>query len=65
LSLFIKRNNFVHNAGKPDEKTEARLQEIPPPVKEEMIRTEAKRLRTKLERMIISLHKRVLSEFGV
>ena len=59
--IFIKRNYFVHNAGKPNGKTEVKLQQIPHPVKEEMIRTEAKKLRTKLERVIISLHKRVHS----
>ena len=63
--IFVKRNDFVHNAGKSDKKTKVELQKIHSPVNEEMIRTEAKRLCTKLERTVISLHKRVLEAFAV
>lgn len=59
--IFIKRNNFVHNAGETDEKTEEKLQVISHPVNEDMVKTEAKKLRTKLNRLIISLHKRVIA----
>lgn len=63
--IFVKRNDFVHNTGKSDKKTKVELQKIHPPVNEEMIRTEAKRLRTKLERTVIYLHKRVLEAVAV
>lgn len=63
--IFVKRNDFVHNAGKSDKKTKLELKKIHPPVNEEMIRTEAKRLRTKLERTVISLNKRVVEAFAV
>lgn len=62
--IYVKRNNFVHNVGQSNEKTETRLKKISKPIKEEILRTEAKRLRTEFGRMIISLQKRVLSVFA-
>jgi hypothetical protein len=58
--IITKRNGLVHS-GKLDEKTITKLKKIPPQVKEEAKRTEALRLRTKLSRMVVRLHKRVLS----
>jgi ribosomal protein S17E len=63
--IFVKRNGFVHSASISDKKTVVGLQKIHPPVKEEVVRTEAKRLRNKLERTVISLHKRVLEAIDV
>lgn len=57
--LYIKRNSFVHNAGKTDEKTQRKLQNIPTPVDSSSISTEAKRLRTKFTKMMILIDRRV------
>lgn len=62
--IFIRRNNFVHDAGRPNQKTNSQLQQISSPVDEKELRTEVKRLRTKLERIVKSLHKRVLASVG-
>lgn len=64
--LYAKRNNFVHNAGKTDEKTQRKLKSLPAPVDNSAITTEAKRLRTKFTKLIISIDKRIkeaVSEF--
>jgi hypothetical protein len=59
--IVTRRNNFVHDAGKLDEKTARKLQQIPRPIREEPLRTEAKRLCTKFGRTMVSVHGRVLS----
>lgn len=57
--LYIKRNNFVHNAGKIDEKTQRKLKNIPTPVNSSSITTEAKRLRTKFTKMMTLIDRRI------
>lgn len=57
--LYIKRNNFVHNAGKPDEKTRMKLKSLLAPVDNSSIVTEAKRLRTKFTKLVALIDKRV------
>jgi hypothetical protein len=61
--IFVKRNNYVHNAGKRERETNRRLQNIPTPVEESALKTEAKKLRTKMKRTINHLHKRVYARF--
>lgn len=56
--LYIKRNNLVHNAGKLDKKTAVRLKNIQNPVREASLTTEAKRLRTKLAKLITLVNRR-------
>ena len=61
--IFKKRNGFVHNASKLDKRTEEFLNNNPSPVNEENISTEAKRLRTKLKKIVDSINKRVTESF--
>lgn len=58
--IYLKRNNYVHNAGRIDTRTQKKLGEMAPPYREHLISTEAKRLRTKLGRMIHKLHIRII-----
>ena len=58
--IYVKRNHYVHNANRPDKIAKVKLQKIPNPVEGKIIRTEAKRLRTKLERMVFSIHKKII-----
>lgn len=57
--LYVKRNNFVHNAGKTDEKTQRKLKSLPKPVDDSSVTTEVKRLRTKFTKMMILIDKRI------
>jgi ribosomal protein S13 len=57
--LYVKRNNFVHNAGKIDEKTQRKLKSLPKPVDDSSVTTEVKRLRTKFTKMMILIDKRI------
>lgn len=57
--LYVKRNNFVHNAGKTDEKTQRKLKSLPKPVDDSSVTTEVKRLRTKFTKMMILVDKRI------
>lgn len=58
--LYTKRNNFVHNAGKLDTKTKKKLQKIEKSIDENVFRTEAKKLRTKFQRIIPLIHRRAV-----
>lgn len=57
--IYIKRNNYVHNAGKTDEKTQVRLESIQAPVDASSVVTESKRLRTKFTKLIILIDRRI------
>ena len=59
--IFVKRNNYVHNAGRLDTKTLKNLEKISSPNSENEIGTEAKRLRTKLKRAIYKVHDRIIA----
>lgn len=59
--IYLRRNNYVHSAGRVDAKTEEKLRSTPPPYDEPLISTEAKRLRTKLNRMVQKLDRRVIA----
>ena len=39
--LYLRRNNYVHNAGKADIKLKAKLDKTPVPINEIMLSTEA------------------------
>ncbi|MCK4794001.1 MAG: hypothetical protein KAV87_60300 [Desulfobacteraceae bacterium] len=58
--IYAKRNHYVHNANRSDKRTKVKLQKIKPPVEEEVIQTEAKRLCTKLEHIVFSVHKKII-----
>jgi len=59
--IYLKRNNYVHNAGRLDTKTQKKLEVSSPPYNEHIISTEAKRLRTKLKRAIYKVHDRIIA----
>lgn len=59
--LYLRRNNYVHNAGRPDQKLKKGLVETPSPVKESKTSTEAKRLRTKLIKILGKSYDRVIT----
>lgn len=59
--IYLKRNNYVHNAGRLDTKTKGKLEVTSPPYNGYAISTEAKRLRTKLKRVIYKLHNRIIT----
>lgn len=50
--IYAWRNHFVHNANRPDSRLDGELSRIKAPVKEINLVTRAKRLRTKLTRLI-------------
>lgn len=58
--IYVRRNSYVHNAGRPDKKTLQKLSEIPKPYEEYMVSTGAKRLRTKLGRLVSKSHSRII-----
>jgi len=58
--LYTMRNCYVHNAGKIDRKTRERLGEYPSPTDEICITTQAKRLRTRLNKLIVKANKRIM-----
>ena len=57
--IYAIRNNYVHSAGRMDKKTKEKLKKYPSPTKEAYLTTEAKRLRTKFNRLIKKIHNRV------
>jgi hypothetical protein len=50
--LYLRRNNYVHNAGRSDTQLKAKLAKTHIPIKENAITTEAKRLRTRFGKML-------------
>ena len=58
--LYLRRNNYVHNAGRPDKKYVEKLVRNPSPFKEEATSTQAKRLRTKLKKTLVKSFDRVI-----
>lgn len=62
--IYLKRNSYVHNAGRVDSKTQKKLDTITPPITENIISTEAKRLRTKLKKIVFKLHDRIFSNLN-
>jgi hypothetical protein len=60
--LYLRRNNYVHNAGGPDEKLKRKLQKNPSPFPDVVVSTEAKRLRTKLRKILLRSYKRVIGK---
>lgn len=59
--LYLRRNNYVHNAGKPDKKSKKDLQNNPSPFPNLVVSTEAKRLRTKLHKILLGSYKQVIA----
>ncbi len=59
--LYLRRNNYVHNAGKPDKKSKGDIQKNPSPFPNLVVSTEAKRLRTKLHKILLGSYKRVIA----
>ncbi len=59
--IVLQRNNYVHNAGRPDTKTRKKLSAIQPPFDGYVISTEAKRLRTKFRRTLFKSYDRIIS----
>lgn len=54
--IYIYRNCYVHNAGKLDSKTKAKLERVVPPIRESSKTTNSKLLRTKMKRLIPRMH---------
>lgn len=59
--LYLCRNNYVHNAGRPDEKLKTRLPKNPSPFPDVVVSTEAKKLRTKLRKILLGSYKQVIA----
>lgn len=59
--LYLRRNNYVHNAGRPDQKLKKKLDKNPSLARESTTSTEAKRLRTKLIKILGKSYDRVIS----
>lgn len=59
--LYLRRNNYVHNAGRTDSKLGNKLAKTAPPFQENMVSTEAKRLRTKLKKSLDKSYDRVIA----
>jgi len=59
--IVLQRNSYVHNAGRLDAKTRERLAAIQPPFNEHEISTEAKRLRTKFQRILFNSYDQIKS----
>jgi hypothetical protein len=59
--LYLRRNNYVHNAGRPDKKSMGKLVKNPSLFKEKATGTEAKRLRTKLKNILVKSYDRVIA----
>lgn len=59
--LYLRRNNYVHNAGRPDTKLKTKLAKTPSPFGEPGISTEAKKLRTKLTKILSKSYDDVMS----
>jgi hypothetical protein len=62
--LYLRRNNFVHNAGRPDTKLQTKLAKTPSPVNESVISTEAKRLRTKFGKTLSKSYNRIIADIN-
>jgi hypothetical protein len=63
--IYLRRNNYVHNAGRLDGKIIEKLETISSPYDEYMINTEAKRLRTKLRRIIYKFHNQIMTSLDI
>lgn len=59
--LYLRRNNYVHNAGRSDEKSKAKLHKNPSPFPDIVVSTEAKRLKTRLRKILLGSYKRAIS----
>jgi len=57
--IYIKRNCFVHNAGKIDKKTKLKFRKIPSPIEKTYLTTESKRLRTEMKKLIKNIDGRI------
>lgn len=57
--IYLQRNIYVHNAGMADSKSRARLAKTPPPFVEQAVSTEAKRLRTRLRKILQKSYDRI------
>jgi len=58
--IYVCRNNYVHNAGRLDAKSNVQLLKTPSPFPNTVIGTEVKRLRTKLGKILLGWHKRAI-----
>ena len=63
--IFAKRKYYVHNANRPDEMITAKLKKIKAPVKEAVIKTEVKKLCTKLVRVVDSIDDKITTFLSV
>lgn len=59
--LYLRRNNYVHNAGRPDKKLGEKLTKTPSPFMEAATSTEAKRLRTELKKTLGKSYDKVIA----
>ncbi len=59
--LYMRRNNYVHNAGRLDLKLQEKLTETPKPLNEDVLSTEAKRMRTRIKKMLGKSYDRVIA----
>jgi hypothetical protein len=60
--IYVWRNHYVHNAGRIDAKTEARLSTITRPFDLKSTAAEARSLRSKLKRVLTKLHPKILKK---
>jgi hypothetical protein len=57
--VYIRRNSYVHNAGRPDARTRKKFAATSPPFNEYRLSTEAKRLRTRFGRILCKSYDRM------
>jgi hypothetical protein len=60
--IYLKRNSFVHNGNRMDSKTKLSLKNSGHPVKEVLIATESKKLRTKIKVLIPKIQNRLIDD---
>lgn len=57
--VYLRRNSYVHNAGRPGERTRKKFAANSPPFNEYALSTEAKRLRTRFRRILYKSYDRM------
>jgi len=57
--VYLRRNSYVHNAGRPDARTRKKFAATSPPFNEYALSTEAKRLRTRFRRILYKSYDRM------
>jgi len=59
--LCLRRNNYVHNAGRPDSEFKKKIIRHPRPLNEDVLSTESKRMRTKMKKILVKSYERVIA----